>query len=178
MSGSARHPVALDASVRRRRSTSAVAQARPDLVHLFGSCRASTSTAHSQPTSGSGAPSSGSPGHIGRLALGGALSDAALDYETIAMFGAAYFLAEYPDLLRARYKLSELPASAHELLVAIGKRRGGLRAGGVVDMQKASDILVHDFRDGALGRISLESPSMYMSQKSEPVDTAPPLDTE
>ena len=39
-----------------------------------------------------------------------------------------------------------------------GKRRGALRSGGAVDLHKAADVLVHDFRSGALGRISLEEP--------------------
>ncbi|MGO8996134.1 MAG: ribosome biogenesis GTPase YlqF [Polyangiaceae bacterium] len=93
-----------------------------------------------------------------RLAFGGAIPDTAMDYESVALFGAAFLLERYPELLRARYKLGELPASAGELLTEIGKRRGGLRSGGVVDVHKAADVLVHDFRSGALGRISLESP--------------------
>jgi ribosome biogenesis GTPase A len=93
-----------------------------------------------------------------RLALGGAIPDTALDYESVATFGATFFLARYPALLVARYKLKELPADAASLLVEIGKRRGGLRAGGVVDLHKAADVLLHDFRSGALGRVSLEEP--------------------
>jgi ribosome biogenesis GTPase A len=93
-----------------------------------------------------------------RLALGGAIPDTALDYESVATFAARWFLQRYPALLRARYKLEELPASPAELLEAIGRRRGALRAGGVVDVHKAADALIHDFRSGALGRISLEEP--------------------
>ena len=63
-----------------------------------------------------------------------------------------------PSSLRARYKLVLLPEKAEDLLREIGRRRGGVRAGGVVDLHKAADILVHDFRAGSLGRISLESP--------------------
>jgi ribosome biogenesis GTPase A len=93
-----------------------------------------------------------------RLALGGALPDGVLDYESVALFGAGFFLARYPALLCARYTLAELPADADALLVEIGRRRGGLRSGGLVDLHKAADVLVHDFRSGALGRISLEGP--------------------
>jgi ribosome biogenesis GTPase A len=96
-----------------------------------------------------------------RLALGGALPDGVLDYESIAMFAAAFFLERYPDALRARYGLTALPDAPDALLREIGRRRGGLRAGGVVDLHKASDVLVHDFRSGALGRISLESPPAH-----------------
>jgi len=52
-----------------------------------------------------------------------------------------------------------MPADAAALLVAIGRRRGCLRAGGAVDRHKASDILIHDFRNGSLGRITLERPA-------------------
>jgi len=93
-----------------------------------------------------------------RLALGGAVPDTVMDYESVGLFAARLFLASYPELLRARYKLDALPASPTEALEAIGRRRGCLRSGGVIDMHKASDALVHDFRSGVLGRISLETP--------------------
>ena len=93
-----------------------------------------------------------------RLAFGGAIPDAALDYESVAQFGAKFMLQSYPDLLLRRYKLTELPGGAHELIEEIGRRRGCLQRGGKVDLHKASDIFIHEFRTGALGRISLERP--------------------
>jgi ribosome biogenesis GTPase A len=96
-----------------------------------------------------------------RLALGGALPDRAIDYESVAIFAAAFLLRRYPELVRARFKLAEVPSVAEALLVEIGRRRGGLRAGGSVDLHKAADVLIHDFRSGALGRISLEGPNDF-----------------
>lgn len=93
-----------------------------------------------------------------RLAFGGAIPDSAIDYETVAMWGARYLLARYPQLVLGRYKLKALPEKPEQLLEEIGKRRGGLRAGGRVDLHKAADALIHDFRAGAIGRITLESP--------------------
>ena len=93
-----------------------------------------------------------------RLALGGAIPDTAIDYETVALFGAQFLCTRYPELVKARYKLTELPPSADALLNGIGKKRGALRSGGVIDRHKAADVLIHDFRAGALGRISLEAP--------------------
>jgi ribosome biogenesis GTPase A len=93
-----------------------------------------------------------------RLALGGAIPDNAIDYESVALFGAGFFLAKYPERLVTRYKLEALPTTPAALLEEIGRRRGCLKSGGVIDMHKAGDALVHDFRNGALGRISLESP--------------------
>ncbi len=93
-----------------------------------------------------------------RLALGGAIPDTAIEYQSVGLFAGQYFLAHYPALLLARYKLKTLPASAGALLEEIGRRRGCLRSGGTVDVYKAADILVHEFRAGTLGRISLERP--------------------
>jgi ribosome biogenesis GTPase A len=93
-----------------------------------------------------------------RLAFGGSIPDSAIDYEHVASWGADYLLRQYPKEVTARFKLQSLPADAHALLVEIGKRRGALRAGGVVDLHRAADALIHDFRSGAIGRITLESP--------------------
>jgi ribosome biogenesis GTPase A len=94
-----------------------------------------------------------------RLALGGALPDQAIDFECVAMFGAEYLLRRYPRCLLARYKLKELPTEPGALLLEIGRRRCALRGGAAVDLHKAADILIHDFRSAALGRISLEEPT-------------------
>jgi ribosome biogenesis GTPase A len=93
-----------------------------------------------------------------RLALGGAIPDAAIDYVHVALFGAEIFLDRYPKEVTTRYKLAGVPKSPTELLETIGKKRGALRKGGTIDMHKASDALIHDFRSGALGRITLEIP--------------------
>ncbi len=93
-----------------------------------------------------------------RLAFGGAIPDSAIDYEDVALWGAKFLLARYPDEVVLRYRLEDVPVSADAALDAIGRRRGALRSGGVVDRQKAANVLLRDFRSGALGRISLESP--------------------
>ncbi len=94
-----------------------------------------------------------------KLAFGGAIPATAVDYETMAVAVAPYLLAHYAPLLEARFKLGAIPATADALLNAIGRRRGFLRAGGVVDTHKAAEVLVHEFRAGTLGRISLEAPT-------------------
>ncbi|HUS28347.1 MAG TPA: ribosome biogenesis GTPase YlqF [Kofleriaceae bacterium] len=93
-----------------------------------------------------------------RLAFAGSIPDTAIDYLTIGMFGASYLLERYPDLVIARYKLAAKPATADALLHEIGRRRGGLRKGGTVDLHKAAELFVHEFRGGTLGPISLEAP--------------------
>ncbi|HET9625680.1 MAG TPA: ribosome biogenesis GTPase YlqF [Kofleriaceae bacterium] len=91
-----------------------------------------------------------------RLALAGSIPDTAIDYLTIGTFAAQLLLTHYPALVVARYKLAAPPATAEAVLTEIGHRRGGLRPGGTVDLHKASEILIREFRQGTLGRITLE----------------------
>jgi ribosome biogenesis GTPase A len=93
-----------------------------------------------------------------RLALAGSIPDTAIDYLNVAMFGAQLFLDRYADRLLSRFKLAALPPTPEALLSEIGRRRGCLRSGGGIDLHKAAEILVHEFRSGGLGRISLEEP--------------------
>lgn len=102
-----------------------------------------------------------------RLALGGAIPDTAIDYESVGLFAAGYFAQVYPAALCARFKLQALPDTPLAVLEAIGRKRGCLRPGGVVDLHKAADILVHEFRSGALGAISLEAPGDASEQAPE-----------
>jgi ribosome biogenesis GTPase A len=68
----------------------------------------------------------------------------------------------YGERLQARYKLPELAVLTDEALLAeIGRRRGGLLRGGQVNLQKAGDVVLNDFRSGAWGRITLETPEQF-----------------
>ncbi|GIU10729.1 ribosome biogenesis GTPase A [Shewanella sp. c952] len=102
-----------------------------------------------------------------RLAVTGAIKDTAMDYEDVAMFAAEYFLAAYPEAIKERYKLKELPDSDIELLEAIGRQRGAMRPGGRIDLHKASELVLHEFRSGKMGLLSLETPAMAEIEKVE-----------
>jgi ribosome biogenesis GTPase A len=92
-----------------------------------------------------------------RLAVSGAIKDTAIDYDQVAVYGANFILNAYPDRLLERYKLKELPDLGEGLLDQIGRKRGCLRPGGVVDIHKAAEILMNEMRGGKLGRISFET---------------------
>ena len=95
-----------------------------------------------------------------RLATTGAIKDTAIDHEQIASFAAEYMMQHYPDFLKARFQLEELPETEHKLMEAIGKSRGCLRSGGRIEMDKVAKILLAELRAGTIGRISLETPAM------------------
>lgn len=97
------------------------------------------------------------------LSLAGSIPSTAVDDLTLAMFGAALLLERYPERVQTRYKLQALPTSPEALLDAVGRKRGALRKGGICDIDKAAEIFVREFRAGALGPLSLESPGAYSS---------------
>ena len=93
------------------------------------------------------------------LAVSGAISDAALDYQEIAGFAAQLLLERYPDLLMKRYHfLDLLPGDATGLIEQIGAARGCLKPGGRINYQKTAAILIQEIRSGKIGRISFETP--------------------
>ncbi|MGS0828334.1 ribosome biogenesis GTPase YlqF [Shewanella sp. 0m-8] len=102
-----------------------------------------------------------------RLAVTGAIKDTAMEYEDVAMFAAEYFLTAYPEAIAERYKIKLMPDTDIELLEAIGRNRGALRPGGRIDLHKASEVLLHDFRAGRIGQLSLETPAMAEIEKAE-----------
>ena len=78
--------------------------------------------------------------------------------EEVAAFLGDILIARYPQLLTARYGFSLDGMDGPALVEAVAKRRGCLIKGGGLDLEKASLILLDDYRSGTLGRISLETP--------------------
>ena len=99
-----------------------------------------------------------------RLAISGAVKDTAYEYDDIAFFAAEYLLKAYPDNLLQRYSLENVPHNELELIESIGRKRGCLRSGGRIDLNKASKILLTELRAGTLGRITFETPKMVDSE--------------
>jgi ribosome biogenesis GTPase A len=80
--------------------------------------------------------------------------------EEVAEYLAASLLARYPGLLSNRYGITEEGMDGIGVVEAIANKRGCLLKGrgGEPDLEKASMILLTDYRGGKLGRISLEIP--------------------
>ena len=102
-----------------------------------------------------------------RLAATGAIKDTAIRHDDIAFFLLDYLLDNYPDLLKIRFQLSALPSTAQELMEVIGRQRGCLRAGGLIDIDRVAKILLNELRSGTLGRISLETSAMMEAELVE-----------
>ena len=93
-----------------------------------------------------------------RLAITGAIKDEILSTEDLTYFALDYLSKNYPDNLKERYKLTEL-GEPETILQAIGKNRGMLRAGGLIDRNRCEEMLIKEIRDERLGRISWEKPA-------------------
>ncbi len=91
-----------------------------------------------------------------RLAFTGAVKDAVLDIELLAVRLIENLKESYPELLAQRYKLLELDAEPYDILCEIGKKRGMMIRGGETDTERAANMLLEEYRNCKIGRISLE----------------------
>ena len=100
------------------------------------------------------------------LAASGAVGRNAYDEELVALELLRRLQTRYAAQLEARYKLGLTPAALaampdDALLEAIGRKRGAVMTGGRVNVQKAAEIVMTDFRTATLGRITLETPEEF-----------------
>jgi ribosome biogenesis GTPase A len=82
--------------------------------------------------------------------------------EEVAEKLGAILLKQYPALIAARYKLEDINIDAIALLESIGKKKGFPLKNHAFDLERAAATLLNDYRQGLLGRISLESPKSRM----------------
>jgi ribosome biogenesis GTPase A len=97
------------------------------------------------------------------LAASGAIGRNAFNEEEVALELLDYLKTHYPALVEARFKLEAVAAmSDEELLEAVGRKRGALQGGKRVNLQKAAEIVIFDFRAAVMGRITLETPKEFV----------------
>ncbi|MBE3586502.1 ribosome biogenesis GTPase YlqF [Desulfofundulus thermocisternus] len=93
-----------------------------------------------------------------KLAATGAIKEEVFDVEEVAAWLVEWLRQSSPASLKKRYGLEELPSRGYEVLELIGARRGLVGRGGRVDLYRASIHLLKEFRDGCLGRFTLDAP--------------------
>ncbi|TDL35058.1 ribosome biogenesis GTPase YlqF [Jeotgalibacillus sp. S-D1] len=91
-----------------------------------------------------------------RLALTGAIKDTLLNLHEIAIYALKFLETYYPERLKKRYELEEIPSDVVELFEAIGKRRGCLMAGGTIDFDKTAEVIVRDVRNVQFGPLTFD----------------------
>ena len=96
------------------------------------------------------------------LAASGAIGRNAFDEEEVALELLDYLRQHYAANVEARYNLTGVAdMKDDEVLAAVGRRRGALQSGNRVNMQKAAEVAIYDFRAAVMGRITLETPAEF-----------------
>jgi ribosome biogenesis GTPase A len=108
------------------------------------------------------------------LAICNSIGRNALDEELVALYLIEFLQkSEFNLLFANRYKLKpeQLTEEPDKLINIIASKRGCIMSGGIIDQQKVSEIIIQDFRDGRIGRVSLETPKLWEKWISEFVET-------
>lgn len=94
-----------------------------------------------------------------KLAFIGSVKDEILDSETMAMRLINVLKNGYSERIAERFKISSFEDKEdYEILEMIGRKRGMLISGGEIDYERASVMLLDEYRGGKLGRLTLEFP--------------------
>ena len=92
-----------------------------------------------------------------RLAFIGSIKDEILNLEELSLELLDYIRTNYPGLLNTRYGIKE-EGTPVSLLEAVADKRKCLIRGQEIDYAKAAGIVMEEFRNGKIGRITLEFP--------------------
>lgn len=101
-----------------------------------------------------------------RLAFIGSIKDEILHTEELAAELTQFMIKEYPGVLAEKYEMEE-SENGFENVQEIAKSRHCLVKGNELDTEKAAKLLLDDFRNGRLGRITLETPEQFAKEKTE-----------
>ena len=93
------------------------------------------------------------------LAFTGAVTDRILDIEFLSMKLLQILIENYPKNLEERFKITEFLEEPYENLYLLAKKRGMVIRGGEADTERAAAMLLEEFRNCKLGRITLEVPN-------------------
>jgi ribosome biogenesis GTPase A len=108
------------------------------------------------------------------LAAGHIIGTRAYHESEVAVYLAQVFLDRYPQALTTRYNFPLAGATdagdGVSVVEAVAARRGYRLKGGALDFEKAAITLLTDYRSGALGRVSLETPSSLAAKVAEQSD--------
>ena len=90
------------------------------------------------------------------LASFASIKEEILNLDDIACFILKRMYKLYPDKLKERYGIEELDEDFVEAYELIGRRRGALSRGGIVDYDKVSDLIIKDLKNGYFGKVTFD----------------------
>lgn len=86
-----------------------------------------------------------------KLAAAGCIKDEILPIPEVAKWVLNFMASRYPDALSERFGSEDVD------ITAVAQKKGAVRKGGELDLDKAADLLLRDFRSGRLGGVTLDS---------------------
>ncbi len=97
-----------------------------------------------------------------KLAFTGAVNDDIIDSYTLSINLIDYLRKLYPMSINERYNIDiDEENSSEHILKKIGEARGFKIKGGEIDLDRSANILIDEFRDCRLGKITLEVPDEF-----------------
>ena len=93
-----------------------------------------------------------------KLAMAGSIKDEILDLNELSVLTINFMKENYPNLLKERYKLDNLDIDSNQILENIAIKRGCILKGGIPDLARAEKLIMNEFRDLKIGRMSYEKP--------------------
>ena len=96
-----------------------------------------------------------------KLASIGSIRDTAMDYPSTAYFMLDLLKADYPSLLASRFKVENIASDTEETFHHIGKSQGQQQ------QHHIAEKIIQDFRQGRIGKVSLETPDNYLKYRLE-----------
>lgn len=91
-----------------------------------------------------------------KLALTGAIKDAIINMEDLAVYALNFLSTHYPEQMRERYGIDSVDEEIVKTFDHIGKLRNVLGAGGEIDYDRVSELIVRDIRNLELGKLTFD----------------------
>lgn len=94
-----------------------------------------------------------------KLALTGAIKDTVLNMDDLTLYGLRFLETHYPERLEEKYNLTIIGESPDEILAVfdhLGRLKNTMIAGGEIDYDKVSELVVQDIRSEQLGRLTFD----------------------
>lgn len=91
-----------------------------------------------------------------RLAATGAIAGDVFNPDEVVPVLLSSLAETEPQVLKEVYRIDDVNQDPQLLLEAAGRRRGCLLPGGAIDYDRAETAVLHDFRSGKLGKITLD----------------------
>jgi ribosome biogenesis GTPase A len=98
-----------------------------------------------------------------KLAVTGAIKDTLLNLQDLAVFSLRFLEKEYPERLKERFQLDKVPDDLVELFDHIGKLRGCIMSGGLIDYDKTAELIVREIRSEKFGPVTFDIPEQVSS---------------